>query len=50
MTVQELITTLLEMPMDSEIVKSYSIEDDDGEEWTIEEEPHISQMDGKVWL
>lgn len=37
MTVRELIATLLEMPMDAEIVKSYSIEDDEGEEWTVED-------------
>lgn len=50
MTVRELITALLEMPMDTEVIKSYSVEDEDGEEWTMEEEPCISQMDNKVWL
>lgn len=39
MTVEELITALLKMPMDAEIVTSYSVEDDDGEEYIIEDSP-----------
>lgn len=51
MTVQELITALLEMPMDAEVVKSYSMEDEDGEEWTVEDSPCVYQAsDKKVWL
>lgn len=51
MTVQELITALLEMPMDAEVVKSYSVEDEDGEEWTIEDSLCVYQAsDKKVWL
>lgn len=51
MTVEELITALLEMPMDAEIVTSYSVEDDDGEEHIIEDSPHIYQeSDKKIWL
>ncbi len=51
MTVEELITALLKMPMDAEVVKSYSVEDDDGREWTEEETPCVYQAsDKKVWL
>ena len=51
MTIKELITALLEMPMNAEIVKSYSVEDDDGDEYTIEDSPCIYQVsDKKVWI
>lgn len=51
MTVKELITALLEMPIDAEIVKSYSIENDEGEEWTEEDDPFVYQVDDKkIWL
>lgn len=51
MTVQELISALLEMPMGAEVVKSYSVEDEDGEEWTVEDDPRVYQAsDKKVWL
>lgn len=61
MTVQELITALLGMPMDAEVVKSYPVkgedgeewvvEGEDGEEWIIEESPCVYQAsDKKVWL
>lgn len=52
MTVQELITILLEMPMDAEVLKSYSVGDEDGEEWTVEDSPcvYLTSDEKKVWL
>ena len=50
-TVAQLIEKLQEMPMDAPVYVSYSVCDDDGEEYTIEEEPKpYLSIFGKVWL
>ena len=50
-TVAQLIEELMKMPMDAPVYVAYSMCDDDGEEYTIEEEPkpYLSVF-GKVWL
>ena len=49
MTVQELITALLEIPMDAEVITSYFAED--GEKCLVEDSPCVYQAsDKKVWL
>lgn len=50
MTVEDLIIKLLKFPLDAEVVKTYSVSDDDGEEWTIEDEPVVYFFQGKVEL
>lgn len=50
MTVKELIEKLLNYPLDSEVKISYTVTDDDGEEYTLEEEPSISMWRNKVYL
>lgn len=50
MTNKELIEKLLNYPLDTEIIKSYSIQDDDGEEYTIEEEPSIFYFCDVIYL
>lgn len=50
MTVEDLIIKLLEFPMNAEVVKTYSVSDDDGEEWTMEDEPVPYLFQGKVEL
>lgn len=50
-TVAQLIEKLKEMPMDAPVFITYIMCDEDGEEYTIEEEPnpYIGAF-GKVWL
>jgi len=50
-TVAQLIEELMEMPMNAPVYVTYSVCDDDGEEYTIEEEPKpYLSIFGKVWL
>ena len=50
-TVAQLIEELMKMPMDAPVYVAYSMCDDDGEEYTIEEEPNpYFSIFGKVWL
>ena len=50
-TVAQLIKELEEMPMDAPVFVAYSMADEDGEEWTVEEEPNpYLSIFGKVWL
>ena len=50
-TVAQLIEKLKEMPMDAPVFITYTICDEDGEEYTIEEEPNpYIGVFGKVWL
>jgi hypothetical protein len=50
-TVAQLIEELKEMPMNAPVYVTYSMCDDDGEEYTMEEEPKpYLSIFGKVWL
>ena len=50
MTVEDLIIKLLEFPLSAEVVKTYSISDEDGEEWTMEDEPILHFFRERVEL
>lgn len=50
MTVEDLIIKLLEFPLDAKVIKTYSVPDDEGEEWTVEDEPFPFFFQGKVEL
>jgi len=51
-TVAQLIEELQEMPMNAPVYVTYTMCDDDGEEWTIEDEPPKPYLSifGKVLL
>lgn len=47
---KELIEKLLNYPLDAEIIKSYTIQDEEGEEFNIEEEPLMMYFQDIVYL
>ena len=50
MTNKELIEKLLNYPLDAEIIKSYTIQDEEGEEYNIEEEPLMMYFQDAIYL
>lgn len=50
-TVAQLIEELKELPQNAPVYIAYAMTDEDGEEWTMEEDPkpYLSVF-GKVWL
>lgn len=50
MTNQELIEKLLHYPLDAEVIKSYAVQDEEGEEYNVEEEPLIFYFHDAIYL
>lgn len=48
MTIKELIDKLMNFPLETEVIKTYSVPDEDGEEWTIEDGPFPLFYNGRV--